>query len=89
MHILSVAYFSLGSRWVAALFGSAGVLVVIAPQLTGEGGWYPPLMLASSPIFAASFLMTKSLTRTESPGVIVLWQALSVTLLSLPLGLLH
>jgi drug/metabolite transporter (DMT)-like permease len=33
--------------------------------------------------------MTKSLTRTESPGVIVLWQALSVTLLSLPLGLLH
>jgi drug/metabolite transporter (DMT)-like permease len=76
-------------RWVAAVFGFAGVLVVIAPQLTGKGGWYPLLMLASSPIFAASFLMTKSLTRTESPGVIVLWQALSVTLLSLPLGLLH
>jgi len=76
-------------RWVAALLGFAGVLVVIAPQLTGQGGWYPLLMLASSPIFAASFLMTKSLTRTENPGVIVLWQALSVTLLSLPLGLLH
>jgi hypothetical protein len=30
---------------VAALFGFAGVLVVIAPQLTGKGGWYPPLML--------------------------------------------
>lgn len=76
-------------RWVAALFGFAGVLVVIAPQLTGKGGWYPLVMLASSPIFAASFLMTKSLTRTEHPGVIVLWQALSVTLLSLPMGLMH
>jgi drug/metabolite transporter (DMT)-like permease len=76
-------------RWVAALFGFAGVLVVIAPKLTGQGGWYPLIMLASSPIFAASFLMTKSLTRTESPGVIVLWQAISVTVLSLPMGLLH
>jgi drug/metabolite transporter (DMT)-like permease len=76
-------------RWVAALFGFAGVLVVIAPKLTGQGGWYPLIMLASAPIFAASFLMTKSLTRTESPGVIVLWQALSVTVLSLPLGVLH
>jgi len=76
-------------RWVAALFGFAGVLVVIAPKLSGQGGWYPLIMLASSPIFAASFLMTKSLTRTESPGVIVLWQALSVTVLSMPMGLLH
>lgn len=76
-------------RWVAAAIGFAGVLVVIAPQLSGQGGWYPLIMLASSPIFAASFLMTKSLTRTENPGVIVLWQALSVTLLSLPMGLAH
>ena len=76
-------------RWVAALFGFAGVLVVIAPKLSGQGGWYPLIMLASSPIFAASFLMTKSLTRTESPGVIVLWQAISVTVLSMPMGLLH
>jgi drug/metabolite transporter (DMT)-like permease len=76
-------------RWAAALFGFAGVMVVIAPKLTGQGGWYPLIMLASSPIFAASFLMTKSLTRTESPGVIVLWQAMSVTVLSLPMGLLH
>jgi drug/metabolite transporter (DMT)-like permease len=46
-------------------------------------------MLASSPVFAASFLMTKTLTRYESPGVIVLWQAISVTVLSLPLSLIH
>jgi drug/metabolite transporter (DMT)-like permease len=33
--------------------------------------------------------MTKTLTRYEKSGVIVLWQAISVTVLSLPLGLLH
>lgn len=76
-------------RWVAAMIGFAGVLVVVAPQFTGKGGWYALMMLASSPVFAASYLMTKTLTRYEKPGVIVLWQAISVTILSLPLGLLH
>jgi drug/metabolite transporter (DMT)-like permease len=78
-----------GDRWVAAAIGFAGVLVVVAPQFTGQGGIYALLMLASSPVFAASFLMTKALTRYESPEVIVLWQAISVTLLSLPLSLIH
>jgi drug/metabolite transporter (DMT)-like permease len=76
-------------RWIAALIGFGGVLVVVAPQLTGTSGWYSLVMLASSPVFAASFLMTKTLTRYEQPGVIVLWQALSVTVLSFPLSLLH
>ncbi len=76
-------------RWVAATIGFAGVLVVVAPRLTGQGGGYFLVMLASSPVFAASFLMTKTLTRYEKPGVIVLWQAISVTVLSLPLGWLH
>ncbi len=76
-------------RWVAATIGFAGVLVVVAPKLTGQGGWYSLVMLASSPVFAASFLMTKTLTRYEKPGVIVLWQSITVTLLSLPLGMLH
>lgn len=76
-------------RWVAAAIGFAGVLVVVAPRLTGQGGGYFLVMLASSPVFAASFLMTKTLTRYEKPGVIVLWQAISVTVLSLPLGWLH
>jgi drug/metabolite transporter (DMT)-like permease len=78
-----------GDRWVAAAIGFAGVLVVVAPKFTGQGGVYALLMLASSPVFAASFLMTKTLTRYESPGVIVLWQAISVTVLSLPLSLIH
>jgi drug/metabolite transporter (DMT)-like permease len=65
------------------------VLVVVGPHLSASGGVYFLVMLASSPLFAASFLLTKSLTRTESAGAIVLWQAISVTALSLPLGLLH
>lgn len=76
-------------RWIAAMIGFVGVLVVVAPKFTAQGGWYALVMLASAPVFAASFLMTKTLTRNESSGVIVLWQAISVTVLSLPLGLLH
>ncbi len=74
-------------RWVAALIGFAGVLVVVGPQLSGDAGPYNLLMLASSPVFAASFLMTKALTRYERVAVIVFWQALSVTIFSLPLAL--
>ena len=76
-------------RWVAAGIGFAGVLVVVLPKLSGQGNWYALVMLASAPVFAASFLMTKTLTRYENSGVIVLWQSISVTLLSVPLGLLH
>lgn len=76
-------------RWIAALIGFAGVLVVVLPKLSGDGGWYHLVMLASAPVFAASFLITKALTRHENAGVIVLWQALTVTLLSLPLALPH
>ena len=46
-------------------------------------------MLASSPVFAASFLLTKALTRYERVEVIVVWHAITVTLFSLPLALLH
>lgn len=76
-------------RWVAAALGFGGVLIVVAPKMTGEGGLYNLVMLASSPVFAASFLMTKALTRYERSEVIVVWQAISVTLFSLPLALLH
>ena len=44
-------------------------------------------MLSSAPVFATSFLITKVLTRTETTGVIVFWQALSVTAFSLPMAL--
>lgn len=45
-------------------------------------------MLASAPDYAASGLITKVLTRTDSAGVIVIWQALTVTLFSLLMALL-
>jgi drug/metabolite transporter (DMT)-like permease len=77
----------LWERWLAALIGFAGVLIVVAPKLSGSAGGYSLLMLASSPVFAASFLITKGLTRYERPAVIVLWQSISVTAFSLPLAL--
>lgn len=76
-------------RWVAAAIGFAGVLIVVAPKLSAGGGVYTLVMLASSPIFAASFLITKALTRYERAGVIVLWQAITVAILSMPLALPH
>ncbi len=78
-----------GDRWIAALIGLAGVVVVVAPKLTGQGGGYALLMLASAPVFAASLLLTKSLSRVEKTGVIVLWQSFTVTIFSFPLGVLH
>ena len=74
-------------RWVATALGFAGVLIVLGPKMSGTGGGYHLLMLASAPVFAASFLITKVLTRTENTSVIVLWQAITVTLFSVPAAL--
>lgn len=74
-------------RWLAAAIGFSGVLVVVGHGVTGSGGWWNLVMLASSPVFAASFLISKALTRYESPGVIVLWQSITVAALSLPFAL--
>lgn len=73
-------------HWVASGVGLLGVLVVLGPRLSGQGGWWHLVMLASAPVFAASFLLTKALTRTDSAGVIVVWQSISVALFSLPLA---
>lgn len=77
-------------RWLATGIGFAGMVVMLAPKLAGSGaqagGWHL-VMLASAPVFAVSFLLTKALTRTETTAVIVFWQALTVTLFSLPLAL--
>lgn len=77
-------------RTLAVLIGFGGVLVVLAPQLqpgTGSGpGLWHLVMLASAPVFAASFLVTKALTRHETTRTILLWQSLTITLLSAPLA---
>jgi len=76
-------------RWLATLIGFGGVLIVVFPKLSGSGGAYHLLMLASAPVFAASFLLTKAMTRHETPGVILVWQSISVSMISLPLALWH
>ncbi len=76
-------------RWLAALIGFAGVMVVVGPKLTASGGYFTLVMLGSAPAFAASFLLTKALTRVDTPQNIVLWQSISVSILSLPMALLH
>jgi len=74
-------------RWLATGLGFIGVLIVVGPRLSGQGGGYHLLMLASAPVFAVSFLITKTLTRSESALTIVVWQAISVSLFSLPMAL--
>ncbi len=76
-------------RWLAATIGFVGVMIVVGPKLSGTGGVYNLVMLASAPLFAASFLLTKALTRYERVEVIVVWQAITVTIFSLPLALLN
>jgi drug/metabolite transporter (DMT)-like permease len=77
------------ARWLAAAIGFAGMLVVMGPRLSGEGGLWMLVMFAASPVFAGSFLITKFLTRRDTPTVIVFWQSLTVSLLTLPLALMH
>ena len=75
-------------RWVATLAGLTGVLIVVGPKLSASAGLYHLVMLASAPVFAASFLITKALTRYETTGTILVWQSISVAALSMPLALL-
>lgn len=83
-------------RWLATGLGFAGVLVVVGPKLSllggasgaEGGGGFHLAMLASAPMFAASFLLTKALTRVETTGTILVWQNITVVLFSLPLALL-
>lgn len=78
-------------RWVAVALGFVGVMIVVGPKLSWSGGagLYHLVMLASAPLFAASFLVTKALTRYESAGTILVWQSITVSVLSLPLAWLH
>lgn len=79
----------LWTRWVSALIGFAGVLIVVWPKLSGSAGYYSMMMLASAPLFAASQLITKALTRRDRTEVIVVWQCLTISLFSGPLAMLN
>lgn len=75
------------ARWVAAFIGLFGVLLVVGPKLSGQGGVYMLVLLGATMIFAGSYLLSKALARHERPEVIVGWQTLTVACLSLPLVL--
>ena len=77
------------ARWIAAFIALIGVVIVLAPKLSGAGGIYNLVMLASQPLFAASVLITKTLTRKDRAEVIVLWQAFMVSAITLPFALMH
>jgi drug/metabolite transporter (DMT)-like permease len=74
-------------RWLATAIGLSGVLIVVGPRLSGSGGGWHLLMLSTAPVFAASFLLTKAMTRSETAGVILVWQSITVSILSLPMAL--
>jgi drug/metabolite transporter (DMT)-like permease len=67
--------------------GFAGVLIVIGPAMTESGGYYDLVMLASSPLFAISALITKVMTRRDKPEVILVRQCITISLFSLPLAI--
>jgi drug/metabolite transporter (DMT)-like permease len=74
-------------RWASAVIGFIGVLIVVGPSMTGSGGYYDLMMLASSPLFAVSALITKVMTRRQRPEVILVWQCITISLFSLPLAI--
>ena len=77
------------ARWLAATVGFAGVLVVLWPHLSGDAGAgvYSLIMLGATPFFAATFLITKAMTRSDSNETLVTWLNISVAVMTLPMAL--
>jgi len=74
-------------RIVAVLIGFAGALVILRPGII-EVELGALAQLTAAPLFAASFLLAKKLTETESSGAIVALMSIFVTLILLPPALL-
>ena len=75
-------------RWVAVLVGFVGVLIVLRPGSEAVS-LYAVLVLASALVLAGVTLIIKRLTATESATTIVLYQAVFMTAMSVPLALLY
>ena len=69
-------------RWSATAIGFIGVLIILRPGF-GEVSWVTSLPVLAAAVMAATALMVKSLSETESPSVIVLYMNLFLTPLSL------
>ncbi len=73
-------------RWIAVLVGFAGAMIIIRPGI-GDIGIGALCILASTPIFSASNLISKGLARTESANTIVIWQNITIVLFAAPVAL--
>ena len=73
-------------RWLAVAVGFAGAMIIIRPGF-GEIGIGALCVLASTPIFSASNLMSKALARTDSANTIVIWQNAVIVVCAAPFAL--
>lgn len=75
-------------RIMAVVAGFVGVILILRPGFAeiSAGHW---AQLATAPIFAASYLLAKGLTREASPSLIVAMLSLFCTLTLLPGALLY
>lgn len=75
-------------RWAAIFIGFAGVLIVLYPKLEHgiTANWASLLLIAAAPVSAGSYLLAKRLMRYDTPETIVLWQAILVSLFTLPVA---
>jgi len=80
-----------GDRWIAILVGFLGVLIVLYPELEHgiAANWASLLLIAAAPVSAGSYLLAKRLMRYDKIETIVLWQAMLVSLFTLPLALFY
>lgn len=78
-----------GARWAAVAVAFLGVLIVLWPDLARAefGSASTFWLLVSSPLFAASFLISKALTRHDRPEAIVFWLGVGIGVFSLPFAL--
>ncbi|SKA17070.1 Uncharacterized membrane protein [Enhydrobacter aerosaccus] len=73
-------------RWIAVLVGFAGAMIIIRPGV-GDIGIGALCILASTPIFSASNLISKALARTDSANTIVIWQNITIVMFAAPVAL--
>ena len=73
-------------RWIAIGVGFLGVLLVLYPKLEHgiAANWASLLLVAAAPVSASSYLLAKRLMRYDKTETIVLWQAMLVSLFTLP-----
>jgi drug/metabolite transporter (DMT)-like permease len=73
-------------RWLAILFGFAGVLLVIRP---GSQAFHPAILLSvvNAVLYAVFNMLTRRLAATESPAATQLMSALGATIVLTPFAL--